>query len=182
MAVQHAVSVEEFEHFLADYVETDRHFELINGEIVEKMPTFMHGFIVLLLGGALLTYLRQNPIGQASVEARYRAPGDNLHDVIPDLSFIVTEKGALVSQGAAPYMPDLAVEVQSDGQSDKFMADKAAYYLANGSRMVWLVYPKNQLVEVLTPGARFLLSAEDTLEGGDVLPGFSLAVRDLFAQ
>lgn len=182
MAVQHAVSVEEFEHFLADYLETDRHFELINGEIVEKMPTQVHAYIIAILTMAIMNYLQQNQIGRALPEARYRAPGATLHDVIPDLSFIVNEKGALVSQGAAPYMPDLAVEVQSDGQSDKFMADKAAYYLANGSRMVWLVYPKNQLVEVLTPGARFLLGTDDTLNGDDVLPGFSFPIRDLFAQ
>lgn len=182
MAVQHAVSIEEFEHFLADHVETDRHFELINGEIVEKMPTQVHSYIIALLTMAIMTYLQQNRIGRALPEARYRAPGDSLHDVIPDLSFVVNERGALVSKGAAPYMPDLAVEVQSEGQSDKFMADKAAYYLANGSRMVWLVYPKNQIVEVLTPGARFLLNAEEKLDGGDVLPGFSYPIRDLFAQ
>jgi Uma2 family endonuclease len=182
MAVQHAISIEEFEHFLADYVETDRRFELINGEIVEKMPTILHGVLVLILGNALFMYLRQNPIGYATVEGRYRVLGDTMHDVIPDLSFIVSEKGEPVSKGAAPYMPDLAVEVQSDGQSDRFMANKAAYYLANGSRMVWLVYPGTQIVEVLTPDTRILLNSEGTISSGDVLPGFSLPVRDLFSK
>jgi Uma2 family endonuclease len=182
MAVQHAVSIEEFEHFLADYVETDRRFELINGEIVEKMPTFLHGLIVALLTSALINYLRQNPIGHASVEARYRASADATHDVIPDLSFIVNEKGEPVSKGAAPYIPDLAVEVQSDGQSDKFMANKAAYYLANGSRMVWLVYPGTQIVEVLTPDERHLLGIDGIISGGDVLPDFRFPVRDLFSK
>lgn len=79
-------------------------------------------------------------------------------------------------------MPDLAVEVQSDGQSDRFMANKAAYYLANGSRMVWLVYPETQIVEVLTPDNRTLLNSEGIISGGDVLPGFSLPVRELFSK
>ena len=182
MAVQHAISIEEFEHFLADYVETDRRFELINGEIVEKIPTFLHGLLVLILGKAILTYLEQNPIGHAAVEARYRASDDATHDVIPDLSFIVSEKGEPVSKGAAPYMPDLDVEVQSDGQSDRFMANKAAYYLANGSRMVWLVYPEARVVEVLTPDERHLLGIDGVISGGDVLPGFSLPVRELFSK
>lgn len=182
MAVQQAISIEEFEHFLADFIESDRRFELINGEIVEKMPTVLHGIIVLILGGALLGYLRENPIGYATVEGRYRAPGDNMHDVIPDLSFINIEKGAPVSKGAAPYMPDLAVEVQSDGQSDKFMTDKAAYYLANGSRMVWLVYPQQRIVEIITSDSRHLLTTAENISGGDVLPGFSFPIRDLFAE
>lgn len=182
MAVQHAVSIEEFEHFLADYVETDRRFELINGEIVEKMPTVLHGILVLILGNAIFTYLRQNPIGHVTVEGRYRVPGYTTHDVIPDLSFNSNEKGEPVSKGAAPYMPDLAVEVQSDGQSDRFMANKAAYYLANGSRMVWLVYPEARVVEVLTQDERFVLGVDHVISGGDVLPGFTLPVRDLFSK
>lgn len=182
MAVQQAISVEEFEHFLADFIESDRRFELINGEIVEKMPTILHGIITAILTAALINYLRENPIGRAVVEGRYRTPEERIHDVIPDLSFIGNEKGEVVSKGAAPYMPDLAVEVQSDGQSDKFMADKAAYYLANGSRMVWLVYPQQRIVEVITTDARHLLTVEGNITGGDVLPGFSFPIRDLFSE
>jgi Uma2 family endonuclease len=79
-------------------------------------------------------------------------------------------------------MPDLAVEVQSPGQTDKLMADKAAYYLANGTRMVWLVYPGKQLVEVLTQADRQLLPIDDTLTGEPLLPGFTLPVRELFPE
>ncbi len=182
MAVQQAISVEEFEHFLADFIESDRHFELINGEIFEKMPTQLHSQIIAFLTFALMLYLRENPIGRALPEARYRVVSDRVYDLIPDLSFVTNEKGAIVRKGAAPYMPDLAVEVQSDGQSDKFMVDKAAYYLANGSRMVWLVYPEKRLVEVLTQDERHLLTDDLTLSGGDLLPGFSLPLRELFAQ
>lgn len=77
-------------------------------------------------------------------------------------------------------MPELAIEVQSPEQSDKFMKDKGEYYVARGSKLVWLVYPQQQIVEVLTPTERHLLTVNDTLNGGDVLPGFSLAIRDIF--
>jgi Uma2 family endonuclease len=181
MAVQQAYTVQEFEDFVAQPENAEWHFELIDGEIVKKMPTMLHAFITALLTGALLNFLQQNPIGRVLVEARYRLPGDERHDLIPDLSFVSKEK-PLVSKGAAPFMPDLAVEVQSPGQSDKFMADKADYYLAKGVRMVWLVYPEKRIVEVLTPDDRHLLNDADTLEGGDVLPGFSLPIRDIFAE
>ena len=158
----------------------DKRLELINGEIVEKMPIQLHAFIVHMLSGFLFVFLQKNPIGYALVEARYSLPDDADNDRIPDLSFISKGKGPLVETGAAPYMPDLAIEVQSPGQSDRFMADKAASYLAHGSRMVWLVYPDKRLVEILTLTDRQLLTASDNLEGGDVLPGFKLLVKDIF--
>jgi Uma2 family endonuclease len=158
----------------------DRRFELIQGEIVEKMPTQLHAYIIGMLNGFLFVFLRQNPIGYVLIEARYRLPNDPENDLIPDLSFISKTRGPLVQSGPAPYMPDLAVEAQSEGQSDKFMLDKAQVYLANGSRMVWIIYSAKQVVEVLTPTDRQLLTANDTLSGGDVLPGFSVTVRDLF--
>ena len=180
MAVQHAYTTQEFEDFIAEH--SEQLFELINGKIVKKMPTQLHAFIIAVLTAALMNYLRQNPIGRALVEARYSLPDDKLNDRIPDLSFITHEKGALVRKGAAQYMPDLAVEVQSPDQSDKLMTDKAAYYLANGTRMVWLIYPEKRIVEVLTPDDRQLLNDENILSGGDVLPNFSLPVREIFAE
>jgi hypothetical protein len=60
------------------------------------------------------------------------------------------------------------------------MYDKAQLYLANGTRMVWIIYSTRQIIEVLTPTDRQLLTINDVLEGGDVLPGFSVPVRELF--
>jgi Uma2 family endonuclease len=77
-------------------------------------------------------------------------------------------------------MPDLAIEAQSPGQSDKFMADKATRYLQRGTRMVWLIYSEKRLVEVLTLTSRQLLTEDGIIEGGDVLPGFTLRVADIF--
>ncbi|RMF82539.1 MAG: Uma2 family endonuclease, partial [Chloroflexi bacterium] len=61
------------------------------------------------------------------------------------------------------------------------LREKAQYYLRNGARMVWLVFPKQRIVEIYRPEHDVeILTADDTLDGGDVLPGFSLAVRDIF--
>lgn len=157
-----------------------KRLELIHGEIVEKMPTQLHAYIVGMITHFLIGFLQQNPLGYALVEARYSLPDDDQNDRIPDLSFISKDKGPLIETGPAPYMPDLAVEVQSPGQSDRFMADKGAFYLAHGSRMVWLIYPEKRLAEILTPDDRHLLTEGDIIEGGEVLPGFSLPVKDLF--
>jgi Uma2 family endonuclease len=63
------------------------------------------------------------------------------------------------------------------------MRDKAAYYLANGARLVWLVYPKKRMVEVLYPNGEFdIFSEGETLSGGEVVPGFTMAVQDVFEE
>lgn len=181
MSVQDRLStVVEYEAFISRRENTERRFELINGEIVEKLPTQLHAAIVHLISGFLFMFLMKNPIGWAFVEARYQLPGDEHNARIPDLSFVLDRSRPLVEQGAAPYMPDLAVEVQSPDDTLKDMSDKAAYYLANGTQMVWLVYPYQRLIEVLTPTERQLLTEKDMLTGGDVLPGFSVAVHDIF--
>jgi Uma2 family endonuclease len=174
------ISDSDYEQFLALPENRQRRFERIAGEIIEKMPTQLHAYIIHLISGFLFVFLRENPIGYALIEARYRLPSDEDNDLIPDLSFVRKERAPLVRSGAAPYMPDLAVEAQSEGQSDRFMLEKAQLYLANGTRMVWLVYSTRNIIEVLTLTDRQLLTLQDTLTGGDVLPGFRVAVRDLF--
>jgi hypothetical protein len=54
--------------------------------------------------------------------------------------------------------------------------------LGNGSKLVWIVYPEKRLVLVLTLDDEIILDDTDTLDGGDVLPGFKLPVRDIFPQ
>ncbi len=63
------------------------------------------------------------------------------------------------------------------------MREKAAYYLANGARQVWLVYPAQRMVEVYSPEADVeILMVGDQLTGGDILPGFAMSVVEVFAD
>jgi Uma2 family endonuclease len=174
------ITAAQFDAFLAQPENANRTFELISGETVEKMPTQLHAGIISLVNFFLVLYLRENPIGYALTEARYRIPGSDDNDLIPDLSFVTKDRGALVHTGPALYFPDLAIEAQSEGQSERFMLDKALLYLANGTRIVWIIYSTRQIIEVLTPTDRQLLTINDVLNGGDILPGFSVPVRDLF--
>jgi Uma2 family endonuclease len=85
-------------------------------------------------------------------------------------------------------MPDLAMEIQSPDDDSQDLHAKAKYYLQNGSRLSWLFFPKPQTVDICTWNAQKqamdvkTLTIDDTLEGGDVLPGFTVAVRDIFPK
>lgn len=181
MAIQERrYTVSEFEAFIAREENKHRLFELINGEIVEKMPTREHGIIAGNGITELNIYLRQNPIGLAAVEARHRPPDDEFNDRLPDVSFVSDINRPVEREGAALYMPDLAIEIKSPTDSLKKMLELAEFYLANGTRMVWLVYPEKRIVEVVTADDRQILTEDDPLEGGDVLPGFAIPVSSLF--
>jgi Uma2 family endonuclease len=174
-------SIAEYEALIDEAENSDRLLELVHGLIVEKMPTQLHAAIVHLISGFLFIFLREHPIGWALVQARYQLPGDEHNARIPDLSFVRRVEGrTLTTARAAPYMPDLAIEIQSPGQSDRMMLDKADYYLSNGTQMVWLVYPDRRLVEVLTNDERHLLTETGAINGRDVLPGFTVNVKDIF--
>ncbi len=129
----------------------------------------------------MFLYLQKKPIGWAFSELRIKLPEDDLNDRIPDIAVVFKEGRVFDPNAPLSHMPDLAIEIQSPDQSDKLMTDKASYYLANGTRMVWIIYPTKRLVEVLTLTDRKLLTETSTLEGGDLLPEFTLPVREIFA-
>ena len=175
-------TIEEFERLYLSPENSNHLFELINGEVREKMPTQRHGLIVLNIGSALSAYAKQHKTGRPGTEVRHQRPQDTRNSRLPDLSFTCSHS-ALVEQGSVAGMPDLAVEIKSPDDTIKEMRDTAAYYLANGSRLVWLVYPNYRLVEVYRPEADVeILGEEEILTDDDVLPGFELPVREVFAD
>ncbi|XWX03397.1 Uma2 family endonuclease [Aggregatilineales bacterium SYSU G02658] len=164
----------DFEAFLQRPENADRRLELIDGEIIEKMPNALHAYLVGLFLHALVGYLKAHPVGYAGAEPRFRL-GE--HDLIPDAAVWRAQP----SEAPLTEPPLLVVEVQSPSQSDQFLLRKAQIYLQHGCPLVWLVYPRLRIVEAFTPTERRLLSASDTLNGGDVLPGLALSVADVFA-
>lgn len=80
-------------------------------------------------------------------------------------------------------VPSFAIEVKSPSDKLPILRTKVAYYLRNGTRLVWLVIPEKRLVEVYRPDEPVLVCGEDDiLDGADVLPGFKVAVKELFAN
>lgn len=179
---QRQVTIADYEAIVSDPAHADRRFELVHGELVEKMPTQLHGLLVAFFIIEIGLYLRRNPLGRVMTEVRFQPPGQQMNARIPDVAFVRSEAGPVVVQGATPYLPDLAVEIQSPDQSEDALREKAAFYLAHGTRAVWLVYPAARRVEVITPEGRVSLGEGDVIAGGEVLPGFALPVRDVFAS
>jgi len=175
-------TVAQFERDYLSPEHSNRLFELINGEVHEKMPTQQHGLIASNINLELALYARQTKTGRPGIEVRHQIPEDKRNSRLPDVSFVCA-KGPLVEHGSVAGMPDLAVEIKSPTDTITEMRETAAYYVANGSRLVWLVYPNYRLVEVYRPEADVeILGEDDTLTGGDVLPGFALPVRAIFAD
>ncbi|MCA1598313.1 MAG: Uma2 family endonuclease, partial [Chloroflexi bacterium] len=78
--------------------------------------------------------------------------------------------------------PDLAVEVASENQFAPGMGAKAQLYLRFGTRLVWVIWPRYQRVDVWRPGdeAPTPLGVDDALDGEDVVPGFTYSIARLF--
>jgi Uma2 family endonuclease len=179
MQLEAQLSHADYERLLALPENQGRRLELLHGEVVETMPTFFHGQIALAVAMAIRLYLLSQPVGQVSIEARYRPEDGSANDFIPDVS-LIRDAARIPQEGPILGMPDLAVEILSPGQSEKYLLDKALLYLRYGAQVVWLIYPTKRLVEVLSSTERLLLREEDTLEGGALLPGFSTPVKALF--
>lgn len=175
------ITVAEFESFLRQPENRDHLYELIDGEIIEKVTTQQHsviaGFLIIEIG----LYLRQNPIGRVGPELSVRVPNDAYNFRQPDIAFTSGTDQPLSVEASMPHMPDLAIEIKSPSDTYKSMRDRANYYLANGSKAVWLIYPEKKFVEVWTPDEQNMLTGIDVLEGEPVLPGFKLAVSQIFA-
>ncbi len=174
-------TVKEFERLLEQPENRERLLQLINGEIVEKMPTEEHGQIALLIGAALLAFVQPRKLGRVGVEVRHSVPDDQHNSRLPDVSFISGQR-PLVKVGSVPQMPDLAIEIKSPDNSLKELRERADYYLLNGTRLVWIFDPKKRLVVTLTADDEEILLENDTLDGGDVLPGFALPLKDIFTD
>lgn len=174
-------TIQDFEAFLTLPENQERLFELVDGEIVEKMPTEKHGALQAEIARPLGNFVKPRKLGRVTVEARYRPENDAENDRLPDVSFTSKERMLpLVEHGAVLQIPDLVVEIQSPNDSLRKMRAKADYYLAHGARMVLLVLTQKRLIEVYTHDDALILDETDTLAGGDVLPGFTLSVKDVF--
>jgi Uma2 family endonuclease len=158
--------------------------ELVEGTLVEKPVGQYESQLAMILGHYLLTYLDQNPIGiVVGADGGHRL-GFRLVRM-PDVSFLSQDRlDALKTRPAVvPFAPDLAVEVISPGNTDDEMERKLQEYFDAGVKLVWYVYPQSQTVLVYRhPQQCRELTLDDTLEGGDVLPGFSLPIREWFSR
>lgn len=154
--------------------------ELINGRIVEKVTGYKHGVIALTIGTQLRQWQKSTGVsGYSGVEISHRNQGDDANVRIPDVSF--TTSSEVPTEEAAPKLPDFAVEIKSPGNTIKELREKAQFYIDNGVRLVWIVYPSKKIVDVYhADGNIEIFTSGDSLVGGDVLPKFVMTVDEIF--
>ena len=174
------LTVAQFDEWVMRPENIARDFELINGEIVEKMVSDPDAsMITMFLGGLLSVYVLQHKLGRVTGPDGGYHVGENRY--IPDVGFIRKARMPKnYEKGYIPASPDLAIEVMSPTDSLKALHRKISHYLA-AQIVVWAIYPQEYEIEVHNPGQPVrVLKINDTLTGGDLLPNFSVAVKTIF--
>lgn len=159
--------------------------ELVDGVLVEKVMGYYESRVAAILIQLLGNFLHQARLGiVAGADGMMKLAAGLVR--IPDVSFVSWSRlpdGRVPRAPIPSPAPDLAVEVLSEGNTQAEMRRKVSEYFAAGTRQVWLVHTDPPAVEVFSSMDRSTrLEAADTIDGGDVLPGFSLSIRDWFER
>jgi Uma2 family endonuclease len=159
--------------------------ELVDGVLVEKPTGLKESILAMWLGHLLQLFVEPRDLGLVAGEAGMVQLFAGLVRM-PDVSFVSWEtlKGKGVATEAAPKLaPDLVVEVLSLSNTAAEIDRKAREYLQSGVRLIWIVDPRGRVVTVAVRDSQVLkLDEKSTLDGGTVLPGFQLPVRDVMAK
>jgi Uma2 family endonuclease len=168
------------------YASSERRLcELVDGVLVEKAMGFRESVLAVELARLLGNFVKSGDLGLvAGPDAFMRIAAGTVR--LPDVSFVAWDHvpgGRIPTEPVAKLAPDLAVEVLSTSNTRAEMARKRAEYFAAGTGLVWIVDPNARTVEVYTGLDRStVVDQTGTLDGGDVLPGFRLQLRELFAD
>ena len=159
--------------------------ELVDGTLVEKPVGFGESAVATTIGRLIGNFVAPLRLGVvAGEQGMMRVVPGRLR--MPDVSFTSWARlPADYQSNAAPRVsPDLAVEVLSPGHTAAEMSGKRSEYFAGGTRLVWIVDPPTRTLAAYRPGQpEPAMSAEgDKVGGGDVLPGFTLDLTEVFAQ
>lgn len=160
--------------------------ELSDGELIIMAPaSAKHGICAMRLGRYLDVFVEENQLGYVTAaETGYVLhKNPNGRDTLraPDVGFIAAARvGEGLPDGFVPFAPDLAVEVMSPHDTAEEIHKKVREYIRFGTRLVWVVYPETRTVVVHTANEARTLDENDALDGGDVLPSFTLPVKNIF--
>jgi Uma2 family endonuclease len=158
--------------------------ELVRGDLICEPPAGIeHGIRTSKVGHHLERYIEEHPVGVVCGAGTgfvlFRNP-DTVR--APDAAFISRERFERFVEKEKYFegAPDLAAEVVSPGDSRREVEEKVRDYLEAGTRLVWVIDLRRRTVTVHRPGAEpDILGPDDHLDGGDLLPGFSLPVSRL---
>jgi len=172
-----------------DVLEAERRFgricELVDGVLVEKTMGYYESRVAVAVSFFLELHLRDKNLGIVlGADGTLKILPDQVR--IPDVCFISWERfpnRQLPPEPIPAVAPDLAVEVLSEGNTEGEMERKLRDYFAAGVRLVWYIDPKTRSARVYTaPDHCERVDENGILPGGEVLPGFELPMKDLFAH
>jgi Uma2 family endonuclease len=195
MAVSNQITGMSLEDFMRLWAE-EGPFELIDGERIPVMAqVFGASNIANNLAFALNAYCIPKEIGKAFTETTFvlvpfGTPNWVKGSRIPDVMFI---RAKILAEYKTEHpdweiyplalVPDLAVEIVSNEDDYLVVMKKVRSYLADGVQVVWLIEPPERIVNVYSannPKHPIVMTNEDKLSGGDVIPGFEISVKDIF--
>lgn len=179
--VRQQVTADELLHMPDD----DFRYELVRGELRRMNPAGnVHGRVAMSFAWRLARHVEENRLGTVyAAETGFRLSSDPDTVRAPDVAFVSRARVEAIGdiEGFWPEAPDLAVEVISPGDSYADVEEKVFDWLDAGTKMV-VINPRQRSATVYkSPTDIAALAEADVLDGGDVVPGFELAVREIFA-
>jgi Uma2 family endonuclease len=168
-----------FQEFVARPENSGRLFELINGEIIEVSPgRTNNSALEHILSFAVRLFCRENnlPCYISGGDGEFNVNG---HVVAPDFAY---KKTPMSDEYPDPIAPEWAIEIISPTDKASDIRDKRNIYI-EANILYGEMYPQSQSMDVYAPGQpRKTIGLDDTLDGGDVLPGFSILLKEIFSQ
>lgn len=173
----------------ADVIEARRRekrlYELVDGVLVEKAMGFRESLLAGVVIGFLRAFVVPRNLGVVPAPDGMIRLFPGLVRA-PDVAFASWDRfpdRKVPTEPIPTLVPDLVVEILSGSNTAKEMRRKRGEYFSQGVSLVWEVDPETRTVTVYTPdGTETVLTQTDRLDGGDVLPGFSLELSELFAE
>lgn len=166
--------------------ENGARYELVKGDLIEMSPASpRHGRIAMRIGALLEQYVRQQKLGVVyAAETGFKLQENPDTVRAADAAFVAQARIPAEGEpeGYWAIAPDLVVEVVSPSDSALLVQGKVTDWLAAGCRLVWVLYPDTRTVtEYRSLADVRVLTASESLDGGDVLPGFTCSIADLYA-
>lgn len=162
-------------------------YEIVNGELIDMgNRSAKHGYVAVILSAALFNCVSTRKLGAMfDSSTAFKMKSGNKRS--PDVSFMAKERLQGLDDlpdGFLEGAPDLAVEILSPSNTVAEIHGKIVEYFENGARLVWVIHPQEQYVLVYRSSQEpdRLLKSTDSLDGEDIVPGFTLAIAELFQK
>jgi Uma2 family endonuclease len=159
--------------------------ELVDGQIVEwDVTTLRHGSVIALLTIIIGGFVRERRLGQlVDADALVKIQSSE-HDARGgDLIFYQRDRfPANVDAPATDVAPDFVVEVLSPSDRATMVEAKIDDWLRAGVRLLWYVNARSGLTMVYRAGEVQRVQPDRELDGGEVLPGFTLRMADVLRE